>query len=197
MLSSLLRGWFGPDAGRPGTNFSVTFEPTSEGFEMRPTNRAVSSSTGKGAEVWRHYSREEIPDLFGLQFSTAIWNAGFVPAPPHLFLLVTLDKDDLAENHKYEDKFLSPELFQWQSQNRTKQDSKHGQMISHHRESGISIHLFIRRSKKTSGRPTPFTYCGPVVFETWEGEKPITVRWRLQAPVPERLRELFRIGSNT
>jgi len=33
--------------------------------------------------------REEIPGLFGLAFSRAIWNAGFVNQPGHLFLLVT------------------------------------------------------------------------------------------------------------
>jgi hypothetical protein len=30
-------------------------------------------------------------------------------------------------------------------------------------------------------------FCGDVEFVEWEGEKPITVRWQLSEPVPERL----------
>jgi len=46
-------------------------------------------------------------------------------------------------------------------------------------------------SKKLKGDAAPFVYCGPVSFESWEGEKPITVRWRLNQELPERLRAEF------
>ena len=35
-LATLLRGWFGHDAGLPGTNFQVRFEPTPTGFAATP-----------------------------------------------------------------------------------------------------------------------------------------------------------------
>jgi hypothetical protein len=106
---------------------------------------------------------------------------------------VTLEKGDLLEGHQYADKFLSSGRFQWQSQNRTTQASKHGQILQQHRARGVQIHLFVRRSKKTANKPTSFHYCGPVTFEAWQGDRPITIEWRLQTPVPERLRDLFLI----
>ena len=36
-------------------------------------------------------------------------------------------------------------------------------------------------------------YCGDVEFESWTGEAPITVNWRLLAPVPEHLRRLLNV----
>ena len=104
----------------------------------------------------------------------------------------TLDKDDLLEGHQYSDHFMAPDRFQWQSQNRTTQDSKHGQMLKRHEQMGVVVHLFVRRSKKTQGRPTRFHYCGPLRFEQWSGERPITVTWRLLNPLPDRLQAQFR-----
>jgi len=40
--------------------------------------------------LWRRNPREQIPALFGLPFSVAIWNAGFIVRPGHDFLLVAL-----------------------------------------------------------------------------------------------------------
>jgi hypothetical protein len=192
LLGEMLTRWFGADAGRPGTNQSVVFEQLQDGYRMSPENTRVEAGA---LEIWRTYSRDEIPPLFGLTFSTAIWNAGFVVAAHHVFLLVTLEKDDLLEGHQYVDKFLSPDRFQWQSQNRTTQESRHGQILQQHQERGVSVHLFVRRTKKINGKPAPFYYCGPVRFENWHGERPITIEWRLPTPVPDRLKQLFLISG--
>jgi hypothetical protein len=195
LLPKLLTNWFGADVGRPGTSFQVIFEPMDGGFRLRPSSDVPSSSTG--AELWRTYGREEIPKLFGLTFSAAIWNAGFVSSGSHLFLLVTLEKGDLIDEHQYEDKFTSSNRFQWKSQNRTTQASKHGQLLRHHEQKKLAVHLFIRRSKKIQSRPAPFYFCGDVRFEHWEGECPITIDWILPEPIPERLRSYFLIPSET
>ncbi|MBS2032900.1 MAG: DUF3427 domain-containing protein [Deltaproteobacteria bacterium] len=184
-MPKVLRGWFGPDAGKSGTNFLVACEPTEDGVRLTPKTRPAET---KGPERWKRYSREQIPPLFGLEFSEAIWNAGFVSTPKHLFLLVTLEKAQMLEGHKYADHFLSADAFEWQSQNRTTQASKHGQLIREHVAKGIEVELFVRAEKKIRSEAAPFLYCGPVTFESWKGEKPITVRWKLGEPVPEGMR---------
>jgi hypothetical protein len=89
VLAELIHGWFGPDAGRPGTRYEVAFEPVGDLLRMDPI--AVRQST-PSAEAWHHYMREDIPLLFGLTFNPAIWNQGFIVADGHVFLLVTLEK---------------------------------------------------------------------------------------------------------
>ena len=71
-------------------------------------------------------------------FSQAVWNVGFIVKPPHIVLLVTLNKDDMNLDHRYADQFLSDQEFNWQSQNRTNQASRHGQMIHDHKAMGLS-----------------------------------------------------------
>jgi superfamily II DNA or RNA helicase/HKD family nuclease len=188
-LPGILRGWFGPEAGAPGTRHQVILSKVENGWKLEP----VGAGAG-GLIQWKTYSREQIPGLFGLTFSTSIWQQGFIRSGERLFLLVTLDKSAAAKDHQYEDQFLSPTEFQWQSQNRTAQDSPAGRAIRDHQALGIEVHLFVRtRSKTLAGKASPFVYCGQVEFQRWDRERPITVFWRLREAVPERLRTELRV----
>jgi Domain of unknown function (DUF3427) len=112
-----------------------------------------------------------------------------------MFLLVSLNKDGLASEHQYADRFLSRDEFQWVSQNRTRQDSVAGLKICGHAEQGIAVHLFVRDRRKTpKGTAAPFVYCGDVAFEAWQGNRPITVRWRMPSGLPEQLANRFAVG---
>jgi superfamily II DNA or RNA helicase/HKD family nuclease len=196
-LPRILHNWFGNDAGRPGTSHEVSFVPSDkEGvWTMSPAKR---SRKGHDPELWGHYTREEIPPLFGFEFKTAIWTSGFVKLPGHLFLLVTLEKGGLDKSFKYQDKFLSPDTFQWQSQNRTTQKSAHGEAIRNHSDQGLAVHLFVRRDKRLGGgEAAPFVYCGDLHFESWSGNLPITVRWKLQTPVPNTLWDSLGVETKT
>jgi len=191
-LPTILRTWFGDDAGLPGRSDRVRFRRDADRIVMEPLG--TSTTSAGGLKLWERYPREAIPAAYGIPFNPATWNVGFVVSPPHIFLLVTLTKDDMNPDHQYSDHFLSDQEFNWQSQNRTTQTSKHGQMLHDHRAMGIHIHLFVRPTKKTGEKPTPFTYCGEVDFLSWEGNKPITVRWRLREKVPQPLQAILKVG---
>jgi superfamily II DNA or RNA helicase/HKD family nuclease len=191
-LPSVLRGWFGPDAGLPGTNHQVSLVQRDGEWTLEQL-----AGASQRLELWRSYSREQIPGLFGDEFSEAIWNVGFVtrPAadPKRLFLLVTIEKKGMHGDFDYGDAFLAPDLFEWQSQNRTRRTDKHGKLIHDHQKLGVEVHLFVRAQKKDAkGKASPFTYCGRVNFESWKGDKPITVKWRLEQLLPDRLFKQFR-----
>ena len=148
----------------------------------------------QGASLWREYMRQEIPGLYGLKFSTGSWQQGFIVQGKQVFLLVTLKKDDLQAEHRYDDRFIEAGRFHWKSQNRTKQDSVHGRIISGE-ASGFTLHLFVRMEKKRGLKASPFVYCGVVQFDSWDGDNPIAVNWRLAEPVPTRLHRTFQIGE--
>ncbi len=194
-LPSLLRQWFGPDAGLPGTDHRVVLEETAEGLRLCPISPRSRQAYGT---TWERYAREEIPLLFGMEFSQAIWNVGFLIREKRLFLLVTLNKEKIhSPQFAYQDRFLSDRLFQWQSQNKTEQESSHGLAIRDHGQQGYSVHLFVRPEKKGSVKASAFLYCGQVDFRSWEGEKPITVRWELREPVPAHLHDLLGVPGPT
>lgn len=190
LLPEILRGWFGEEAGLPGRGERVRLKRGLSGFAMEPLK-----SVSQGLQVWGRYLREVIPPAFNLTFSQAIWNAGFVVQDPDIFLLVTLSKDDMNQEHRYVDHFVSDREFAWQSQRRTTQASKHGQLLHNHQARGHGVHLFVRPTKKTGSKPTPFIYCGKVDFLSWGGEAPISIRWRLREPVPPTLHTTLKVPS--
>lgn len=188
-LPELMRGWFGADAGLPGTDHRVVFETHKGELVLTPVSRRDGA-----LQLWRRYSREEIPKLFGLTYSAAVWQQGFVLQGGQMVLLVTLDKGQHAEKFKYRDQFLAPDRFQWQSQNRTTQASKHGQTIRGHQQLGVPVHLFVRsKTRGANGTAAPFLYAGQVEFVSWQGERPITVQWRLTTPVPTELMQALNV----
>jgi hypothetical protein len=197
VLPAILRGWFGADAGLPGTDYHVACDASEDGWILTPLGRRELERP----ELFRKYSREQIPRLFDEEFSTATWNAGFVPVPAaqpnHLCLLVTLHKGGMAQQFQYGDRFLAPDLFQWQSQNRTRQNSAHGQLIRDHVARGVKVHLFVRAEKKRGATSAPFVYCGPVTFVDWQGDAPITVHWKLEPAIPDRLVREFTVPGVT
>ena len=59
----------------------------------------------------------------------------------------------------------------------------------------VSVSWIIRKNKKHGGRAAPFFYCGEVDFESWHGEKPITVKWRLRESVPEHFHTVLGVSE--
>jgi superfamily II DNA or RNA helicase/diadenosine tetraphosphate (Ap4A) HIT family hydrolase len=191
VLPDLLRKWFGPNAGQPGTTHAVVFERTTGGYILSPVQETVE----RGPRLWTRYPRAEVPKLFGFQFKAFEAQSGVVSRPGLILLFVTLDKTGMQEAHRYTDTFLSPDEFRWQSQNRTRRDSPAGRAISGHTASGTTVHLFVRPAPKLGRTTQPFVYCGPLTFERWEGDHPITVWWRLEHPVPEHLWPQLRVSG--
>ncbi|MCL7466756.1 DUF3427 domain-containing protein [Phaeovulum sp. NW3] len=142
--------------------------------------------TGPGPQLWTEYLREDIPQLFGAVFNPGNWNAGIVRLDKDLILLTTLKKGSLASGNHYENRFLSPDRMQWQSQTQTRRDSQVGRILSGS-EAGTRVHLFVRSGKLRNGKAAPFLYCGRPTFVDWEGERPITIEWKLSEPVPRHL----------
>lgn len=104
-------------------------------------------------------------------------------------LFVTLDKrEGYHERIAYHDYAISPGRFHWQSQNSASPDTKSGKRYLESPGNGWRFQLFVR-----SAKGEPYRACGPVILERAEGEKPMTIYWRLEIPLPVRLFQEFSI----
>lgn len=131
--------------------------------------------------VGQAFQREEIPALFGEEFNPGNWNVGHVTLndkQAHV-LLVTLNKQGKADEHKYLDHWIDEHHFHWQSQNSTTPQSKRGREIIEHEAKGIAIHLFVRDGKLAGGKAAPFLYHGRATYESHQGSGPMSVVFRL------------------
>lgn len=167
------------------------YQPMVTDSDMHPL--ATLKSTIDPADVYTHqeFMRSEIPPLFGLEFTKAIWEAGHIRVKQRSdqFLLVTLNKQGKNIEHQYHDSFDSNTQFQWQSQAKTKLTSAKGKAILHHE----NVHLFVRKNKLLKGKAAPFYYLGKVNYQSHTGETPISVTWELITPIPDSLLEYFKV----
>lgn len=189
-LPAILRGWFGPDAGAPGRSDRVIFARDQAGYELRPY---AEKDAVAGLEVWKSYKRAEIPKAFGYEFKGWEAQSGVFIRPERIIIFNTLEKQNMPETHRYSDKFISATHFQWQSQNRTSRDSRDGELFKGHKAKNIEVLLMVRRNSSANGKTAPFIYCGKLEFVSWEGDRPITIQWKLEQPVPDALRTQFNV----
>jgi hypothetical protein len=152
------------------------------------TVESPAVDAARAIEPWHRYQRQDIAPAFGLVFNRASWNAGYVHAAGHVFLLVTLKKVKSDPGSAYEDRFASPTEFHWQSQTSMQRSDLKSRRIGNHQADGIALHLFVRDQKVQRGKSRPFVYCGQVDFASWEHDQPISVTFRLRQAVPEALR---------
>ena len=125
--------------------------------------------------------REDIPALFGAEFNPGNWQSGHVflkEAGAHI-LLVTLNKQGKASQHRYVDHWVDESTFHWQSQNSTTPENKRGRELINHEKLGLTVHLFVRENKLRNGKSAPFTYYGPVEYKSHTGSAPMSVLFQL------------------
>jgi superfamily II DNA or RNA helicase/HKD family nuclease/SOS-response transcriptional repressor LexA len=158
-----------------------TYEDLHPTDEMRTLARLKAVVDPLDLVVGQPFLREDIPPLFGESFNPGNWNVGHVvlnDKKVHV-LLVTLNKQGKAQEHRYHDHWIDEHTFHWQSQNATTPTSKRGQEIIDHAAKGIAIHMFVRETKLGSGKAAPFVYRGQVTYQSHHGSNPMSVTFRL------------------
>jgi superfamily II DNA or RNA helicase/HKD family nuclease len=145
--------------------------------EMRTLARLKAVLDPLEMAVGQAWLREEIPALFDETFNPGNWNTGHVvlKAQNAHILLVTLNKQGRAADHRYLDHWIDDHTFHWQSQNSASPTSKRGREIIEHQQLGISIHLFVREARLAGGTAARFVYFGPVIYRSHHGSEPMSV----------------------
>lgn len=102
-------------------------------------------------------------------------------------LFVTLDKNagQFNPSTMYQDYFISGELFHWQSQNSTSQDSVIGQSYINQYKNDKDILLFVREATKDEdGTTMAFVFCGKLKYVQHFGSKPMSITWKMEHAPP-------------
>ncbi len=141
--------------------------------------------------VHARYTREEILGAFGASTVTSplpLQTGVFWHQDTSCFLLfITLEKSekDYSPTTRYLDYAISDKLFHWESQSRNTADSERGKNYIHHQDRGLSVALFIRRTKKDrNGRTSPYLCAGTARYVEHRSEKPLQITWELDERLP-------------
>lgn len=148
-------------------------------------------------EVYCNYSRDQIFAALGLEKPNSVRegvkylhsrNSHVVNLDTDVFL-ITLNKSEkeFSESTRYEDYSIDKNLFHWQSQNATTQESKTGQRYLNQRKTGSIVLLFVREQKKDpQGGSQNYTFLGPAQIVKAYGSQPITIIYKLDNPIPAK-----------
>ncbi len=145
-----------------------------------------------GVPFFKLYSQYSMRDTALLSNYRKIYSSfrgsGLIANRKEFFLFIDLHKDnDIKESINYDDKFLDSKFFQWQTPNSTSQDSERGKNIIHNKSRGINLHLFVRKYKKIDKVTQNYIYLGKGNSVEFKGEKPITVKIKLENEMPNKL----------
>ena len=103
---------------------------------------------------------------------------------------ITLNKadKDYSPTTMYNDYSINSELFHWQSQSTTAENSPTGQRYIHHQERGSRVLLFVRefKSDRLSGGAAAYTFLGTATYVKHDGSRPMNITWRLDQPIPAK-----------
>lgn len=165
-------------------------------YRLRQSSRntSIDSSAFEPLSIHSAYTRDEILVALGH------WSFSLRPSQRegvlHLqdrkldVFFVTLQKseDEYSPTTMYEDYLISHDLFHWQSQSNTSEQSPTGQRYIRHREMNYTPLLFVRETKRLpSGLSAPYHFLGPCNYVQHSGSRPISITWKLVYPVPTRL----------
>lgn len=121
----------------------------------------------------------------------APFQAGVLPLTSRKteLLFVTLDKSEgYHDRISYHDYAISAERFHWQTQNSAGPDTSSGRRYSESSTNGWQFQLFVRPRKGDVYRA-----CGRVTLESAEGDRPMSIVWKLEIPLPVRLFREFSV----
>ena len=141
-------------------------------------------------ELHGTYSRQEIFAAFGKatfekQSSNreGVMHLHDLNASLHLFTF-NKSKKFFSETTSYRDYPISQTLVHWESQSNTSRSSPVGQRYLSQAEIDYTVLLFARIETRIGKLSSPLRYLGPAKFIKATGDKPISMVWELETPMP-------------
>ena len=137
------------------------------------------------------YTRDQL--LVALDFmkpATVREGVKWLPDKRLDIFFVTLNKadKDYSPTTMYNDYSINENLFHWQSQSTTAEDSPTGQRYIHHEERCSKVLLFVRefKSDRMTGGAEAYTFLGTARYVKHEGSRPMNITWHLDRPIPAK-----------
>jgi len=105
-----------------------------------------------------------------------------------LFINLIKSEENFSPTTMYDDYAINELLFHWQSQNSAGPKTPKGQSYIHHQGNNKKILLFIReKAKDEFGNTMGYVFVGEGNLKEYYGEKPMSITWRLNEPMPHYL----------
>ncbi|MFY9090231.1 DEAD/DEAH box helicase [Arcobacter aquimarinus] len=113
--------------------------------------------------------------------------SGFLKYKNDFFLFINLEKEKFSKSEKYNNTFLSKEIFTYQSKPSHTQISQDGQRLCKNKEFDVKLHIFMRKFTQLDKKTQDFIYLGLANTIYYEGNNPISLHLKLEKSLNDEL----------
>jgi superfamily II DNA or RNA helicase len=144
-------------------------------------------------KIHSRYTRDQILTAFGMNtFEKASSNRIGVGVAENkelntelLFINLIKSEEDFSPTTMYDDYAINEYLFHWQSQNSAGPETPKGLSYIKHQENKKKILLFVReKANDEYGNTMGYVFVGEGNIQDYYGEKPMSIKWELNEPMP-------------
>ena len=153
-------------------------------------------------KLYEKYSRKDVCRLLNWPHDDSSTMYGYRVKHNTCPIFVTYHKDeDISQSTKYEDQFMSKEIFSWMTRSKVKLESREAQAIINHEKTNLAIHLFIKKSDDEGkdfyymGQAKPIDYKQTTINNDKGEILPIVnFKYKLECEVTDELYSYFVIN---
>ncbi|UTJ06770.1 DEAD/DEAH box helicase [Arcobacter roscoffensis] len=145
-------------------------------------------------KLYEKYNMLNIAQLCNFnKIHSSFRGSGFLKFEDDFFLFITIDKEKYKKAQKYVNDFISKEVFSYSSKPSHSSIKGDGLRLCQNEKFNVKLHIFVRKYAKVDKKTQSFIYLGLANTISYENEKPIDLKLKLEKPLPTKLYEEFTI----
>ncbi|RXK04698.1 DUF3427 domain-containing protein [Halarcobacter bivalviorum] len=143
-------------------------------------------------KLYKKYNMLNIAQLCNFEkIHSSFRGSGFLKYKDDFFLFITIEKDKFTKGANYHNAFLSKELFTYSSKPSMSSEKGDGKRLVENKKFGVKLHIFVRKFSHVDKKVQNFIYLGLANTESFENNKPIDLKLKLETPLLDNLYEEF------
>ncbi|NVJ52400.1 MAG: DUF3427 domain-containing protein [Campylobacteraceae bacterium] len=143
-------------------------------------------------KLYEKYNMLNIAQLCNFnKIHSSFRGSGFLKYKDDFFLFITIEKDKFTKGAKYENAFLSKELFTYSSKPSMSTDKGDGKRLIENIKHAVKLHIFVRKFSHVDRKVQGFIYLGLANTHSYKNNKPIDLELKLETPLTNNLYEEF------
>lgn len=143
-------------------------------------------------KLYEKYNMLNIAQLCNFnKIHSSFRGSGFLKYENDFFLFINLEKDKFSKASRYENAFLSKDIFTYESKPSHKSDSGDGYKLCNNKKEGVKLHIFVRKFVQVDKKTQSFIYLGLANAIEYKENKPIKLKLQLEIPLRTELYEEF------
>lgn len=143
-------------------------------------------------KLYEKYNMLNIAQLCNFdKIHSSFRGSGFLKYKNDFFLFFSIEKDKFTKGEKYNNAFLSKDVFTYSSKPSHSQDRGDGKRLINNNSEKVRLHIFARKFTQVDKKTQGFIYLGLANTISYKNDKPIDCELKLEKPLSDSLYEEF------